>query len=379
VTPLRVAHVVNDVAATTDAIVRVNAHDRSCIQPYLISFDDVVIHPGDFDLYPDVKTLSLGDARGVRRLRRMAEYVREEGVQLLHTYHSRSSFWTRWMSRWIGVPNLFEDAATHFSYGVASRTLLMSNVFLSDRILCPSHTVVRSYNALERVLAGRGRVRIVPYGISLAELAAVSIDRDAERRRYGVDPSCLVFVHSGRMVSVKDQAFLLRLFGVIARQRPNVHLLMIGDGPNRPELERLTRELGLGARITFTGMVSRHGVYRLLKASDVFTMTSRSEGLSISLIEALGCGLPSLLTDIPSFRETMKAGKGVVFVTRDEPIEREATRATRELVDAPLNRHRLGREALELARSFYDAKRWMHDLEALYAEIVGAPTARPRP
>jgi hypothetical protein len=75
----------------------------------------------------------------------------------------------------------------------------------------------------------------------------------------------------------------------------------------------------------------------------------------------------------------MKAGKGVVFVTRDEPIEREATRATRELVDAPLNRHRLGREALELARSFYDAKRWMHDLEALYAEIVGAPTARPRP
>lgn len=369
-TQLRIAHVVNDLAATTDAIVRVNAHDRRRFQPYLISFDDTAIHPGDFDLYPDVKTLSLGDARVVQRLRRMADYVREEGLQLLHTYHSRSSFWARWISRWTGVPNLFEDGATHFSYGVPSRMLLMSNVFLCDRILCPSRTVVRSYSVAERWLAGRGRLRVIPYGVALDELAALRVDRAAELGRYRVDPSNLVLAHTGRMVPVKDQPFLIRLFGAIARQRPNVHLLMIGDGPSRAGLERLVRDEGLSARITFTGMVSRQGVYRLLKASDVFTMTSRSEGLSVSLIEALGCGLPALLTDIPSFRETMTDARGVVFVAREAPIEREAARAARELVDAPANRQRLGREALELARSLYDAKRWMHDLEALYAEVV---------
>jgi L-malate glycosyltransferase len=378
VTRLRIAHVVNGVAATTDAIVRVNAHDRSRFQPYLISFDDAVIHPGDFDVYSDVKTLSLGDTSGVRRLRRMADYVREEGVQLLHTYHSRSSFWTRWISRWIGVPNLFEDGATHFSYGVASRALLMSNVFLCDGILCPSRTVARSYSAPERWLAGRSRLRVIPYGIALAELGALRVDRDAELHRHRVDPSSVVFTHTGRMVPVKDQAFLIRLFGTIARKRPNVHLLMIGDGPSRAELERLARDEGMGARITFTGMVSRQGVYRLLKASDVFTMTSRSEGLSISLIEALGCGLPALLTDIPSFRETMKSDKGVVFVARNAPIEREAARAIRELVDAPLTRRRLGQEALSLAQSFYDAKRWMHDLEALYFEVVDGSSVHER-
>ena len=377
-TPLRIAHVVNDIAATTDAIVRVNAHDRSRFQPYLISFDDSAINRADFDLYPDVKTLSLGDARGFGRLRRLAEYVREENVQLLHTYHSRSSFWTRWVCRWLGVPNLFEDGGTHFSYGLASRTLLMSNVVLCDRIVCPSQTVWDSYSAIERLLAGGDRVRMIPYGISIDEMAGLRVDRVAELSRYGVDPSRVVFVHTGRMVRVKDQEFLIRLYGHIAGQCPGVHLLLVGDGPSRLQLERLVSEEGLRARITFTGMVPRQRVYRLLKSSDVFIMTSQSEGLSISLIEALACGLPALLTDIPSFRETMRMGKGVVFVGRHKPIAEEAARVAREVVDAPTNRRRLGREALALARSFYDGGRWLRELEALYVEMIEEACSRNR-
>jgi glycosyltransferase involved in cell wall biosynthesis len=246
----------------------------------------------------------------------------------------------------------------------------MSNAAMCDRILCPSHTVARSYSAVERFLVGRHRVRIIPYGISIEELAALPVDRDAELGHLGVDSSRVVFIHTGRMVPVKDQPFLIRLYGAIARQHPDVHLLMVGDGPCRPELERLVREEELGTAITFTGMVSRQGVYRLLKSSDVFVMTSRSEGLSVSLIEALGCGLPALLTDIPSFRETMKDGKGAVFIARDAPIEREAARILDQVVRMPPNRRRLGQEALQLAQSHYDAKRWMHDLETLYTEIV---------
>src|SRR5437773_1930658 len=197
--PLRIAHVVNDLAATTDAIVRVNAHDRSRFQPYLISFDDSAINRAEFDLYPDVKALCLGDSRGFGRLRRLAKYVREENVQLLHTYHGRSSFCARWVSRWLSVPNLFEDGGTHFGYGVASRMLLMSNVVLCDRILCPSQTVWNSYGAMERLLADVGRVRIIPYGISTEEMASLRVDRVTELARYEVDPSCVVFVHTGQI------------------------------------------------------------------------------------------------------------------------------------------------------------------------------------
>jgi len=377
--PLRIAHVVNDLAATTDAIVRVNAHDRSRFQPYLISFDDSAINRAEFDLYPDVKALCLGDSRGFGRLRRLAKYVREENVQLLHTYHGRSSFCARWVSRWLSVPNLFEDGGTHFGYGVASRMLLMSNVVLCDRILCPSQTVWNSYGAMERLLADVGRVRIIPYGISTEEIASLRVDRVTELARYEVDPSCVVFVHTGRMVPIKDQEFLIRFYAFIARQYRGVHLLMVGDGPNRGKLERLACEQGLRARITFTGMLPRQGVYRLLKSSDVFIMTSRSEGLSVSLIEALACGLPAVLSDIPSFRETMKKDKGVVFIRRDAPIPEQAARVAREVVDAPTNRQRLGRAALELTRSFYDGGRWMQDLEALYVDLIEEARARKRP
>jgi len=155
-------------------------------------------------------------------------------------------------------------------------------------------------------------------------------------------------------------------------------LLLVGDGPSRLRLERLVSEEGLRARITFTGMVPRQRVYRLLKSSDVFIMTSQSEGLSISLIEALACGLPALLTDIPSFRETMRKDKGVVFVGRHKPIAEEAARVVREVVDAPTNRRRLGREALALARSFYDGGRWLRELEALYVEMIEEARSRNR-
>ena len=108
-------------------------------------------------------------------------------------------------------------------------------------------------------------------------------------------------------------------------------------------------------------------------------MTSRSEGLSVSLIEALACGLPAVLSDILSFRETMKKDKGVVFIRRDAPIPEQAARVGREVVDAPTNRQRLGREALELTRSFYDGGRWMRDLEALYVDLIEEARERRRP
>ena len=168
----------------------------------------------------------------MQRLRRMADYVREEGVQLLHTYHSRSSFWTRWISRWMGVPNLFEDGATHFSYGVASRALLMSNVFLCDGILCPSRTVARSYSAPERWLASRGPAVILwhfPDELG-ARGSGLGAPRTARTRRMLSSPTPAGYPGRTRPL------ISLRHHRPAAPGRPS---LMIGDGPSRAKLERL--------------------------------------------------------------------------------------------------------------------------------------------
>src|SRR5438034_10674474 len=98
---------------------------------------------------------------------------------------------------------------------------------------------------MERLLADVGRVRIIPYGISTEEIASLRVDRVTELARYEVDPSCVVFVHTGRMVPIKDQEFLIRFYAFIARQYSGVHLLMFCDGPMLSKLERVGCEEGM--------------------------------------------------------------------------------------------------------------------------------------
>lgn len=367
---IRIAHVVNQVSVTTGAVTRVNKHNRGVIQPYLISFYDTGIDREGFALRKDVGVLALGGLSLPRKLRWLKDYVVSERIQVLHTYHGRSSFWTRWVACALRVPNVFEDAATHWSHGTPSRVALMANAFLCDLILCPSHAVLDSYSWIERSIFARGPVRIIPYGISLPEMSRTRADRAEELSRYGVDPRCFVFIHTGRMVPIKDQDFLIRLFSEVARLSPRAHLLLVGDGPSRAGLERLVQSAGLGQRITFTGMVLREGVYRLLKTSDAFIMTSRSEGLSVSLIEALACGLPAVLTDIPSFRETMKEGKAAIFLHREDSLSLSALQIVRQLIEDPTAYERRRLEAIRLARTIYDGRVWMKALEDLYRELV---------
>jgi glycosyltransferase involved in cell wall biosynthesis len=367
---IRIAHVVNSLSATTHVITRVGMHDRTSFEPHLVSFYDQKVERDRFNLPSDIKILALGGLQPAGRLRELARYVRSEGIQVFHTYHGRSSFWTSWVSRFLGVPILFEDAATHSSYSLGTRTLLMATLFLCDVILCPSRAVQDSYSRVERWLVRPERLRIIPYGISVARMRQLEVDRTRELLRYGVDPSRFVFIHTGRMVPVKRQDFLIRLFAEMARLSPRVHLLMVGDGPLRRHLERIVKEASLDTRVTFTGMLLHDAVYRLLRASDAFIMTSRSEGLSISLLEALACGLPAVLTENASFRETMVGGKGAIFLAEGESVREMAARVVRELVEDTKNYQRLSLEARELAHTFYDGDRWIRNLENLYRELA---------
>ncbi|GMK39898.1 putative glycosyltransferase EpsF [Paenibacillus sp. CCS19] len=139
-----------------------------------------------------------------------------------------------------------------------------------------------------------GRVDVFPNAIALSPYAALPIDRTLLRSRFGAEQDDYLLGHIGRFSPQKNHSLLLDAFAQLLRIRPNARLLLVGDGPLRPEMERKAKSLGLGDRARFLGL--RSDVPELLGTLDAFVLPSLYEGLGIVLIEAQAAGVPCLVS-----------------------------------------------------------------------------------
>jgi glycosyltransferase involved in cell wall biosynthesis len=114
-----------------------------------------------------------------------------------------------------------------------------------------------------------------------------------------------VFVAAGRLRPQKDFPLLLRAFAKVRAERP-VRLIILGEGPDRPGLEQLVAELGIGADVDLPGAVTNP--YAYMSRAVAFVLSSRWEGLPTVLVEALGCGAQVIATDCPSGPDEILAG-----------------------------------------------------------------------
>jgi glycosyltransferase involved in cell wall biosynthesis len=106
-----------------------------------------------------------------------------------------------------------------------------------------------------------------------------------------------VVLAAGRLVALKGYDTLLRAFARV-RQETFARLVILGEGPERPNLERLAAELGVAADVDMPGFDPNP--FRYMKRAGVFVLSSRCEGLPNVLIQALACGCPVVSTDCPS-------------------------------------------------------------------------------
>ena len=127
------------------------------------------------------------------------------------------------------------------------------------------------------------------------------------RTRFSLPADALLFGSVGRLAPEKNYQLLLRAFAQFQQQLPELkkHLVFIGDGLQRRELEILRGELGLDAQVTFLG--NQCQVEHIMPMLDVFVLSSLTEGTSISLLEAQSCGVPAVATDV--------GGNGNVIIT----------------------------------------------------------------
>lgn len=141
---------------------------------------------------------------------------------------------------------------------------------------------------------------VIPNAVPFDEIAAGAAD--APGAGLGLAPDVKVVLYAGRMDEGKNVEGVLAALARLAPEAPFV-AVMCGDGPSRPRLERMARELGLADRVVFKGYVDN--LWELMRRADAFVSLSRFEGCPNVVLEAMACGCPVVVSDIPAHRELL--------------------------------------------------------------------------
>lgn len=181
-------------------------------------------------------------------------------------------FFVTWHEAWDDYWYEYMGRAGFFGKAVEKLALRMP-----DMIIAVSR---RTASDLERLGVDKGRIAIVPNGISIESIEAVP----ASDERYDV-------AFAGRLIKDKHVDVLLRACALASREMP-LKTLIIGDGPERASLEALASSLEMDGLVKFAGQVDDEALLSLIKSSRVFVLPSTREGFSISTLEALACGVP---------------------------------------------------------------------------------------
>jgi len=209
------------------------------------------------------------------------------------------------------------------------------------------------------------RIRVIPNGIDLTDLMTTR-SREELRKELGLRSDSLVFVSIGRLTNQKGHRFLLDALNDIRRAIPEVRLLLVGDGPMRPQLEDQVSQMGLQREVSLLGF--RDDVSDLIGASDIYVLPSLSEGMPMGLLEAMALGCPVVASTVAGVTEVVKNGENGRLVSPKDVSELKA--ALLELArDEPL-RLRLGRAGKETVSREFTAERMASSVASLYRSCL---------
>lgn len=160
---------------------------------------------------------------------------------------------------------------------------------------CGTHFFACSDSAGEFMFPSwlQNRVEIVPNAVDLSKFTRDPEKRADARAEFSIADDNVVVGHVARMCEVKNQSFLLESIAAALKLNPKVKLLFVGDGEYREIVEEKIKALGITDAVILTGQ--REDAARLYQAMDVFVLTSFSEGLSVSAVEAEASGVPCVL------------------------------------------------------------------------------------
>lgn len=298
-------------------------------------------------------------ARRIGAALRIRQLLREARFELVYANEARA-LTAAWLARSHRRAPLV--AARRVVFPISHSPISLARYRAAARILAISEAV------RGQILAAgvdAKRIEIVPDGVDIPAPIEPQT-REAARKRWGLRDDETVLVCVGALTAEKGHALLIDAFAKLCDEIANCRLLLAGEGRLRAELERKSRDAGLGSSIIFAGFVSDIDV--VYAAADLFVFPSLHEGAGSSLLRAMAFGLPVAALARGGVAELIEDGRTGVLVTEAKP-DALARAAARILRHAEL-RERISRAARETVASRYSADRMIEATAVIFEQLL---------
>ena len=286
------------------------------------------------------------------------------------------------LARRIGVPHLLEVNAPLRLERARTKGLRLDSIagLIERRLFRSADGVLTVTAALRRYVLGRGgraeRTLVVPNGVDVDRFSAGRNNRQTMRARWGLRDDEFVIGFAGSLKSWHGTETLIDAFGLLHRSEPDLHLLIVGEGPMDESLRARAGELGLAGSITFTGKVAHSDMPRVLAAMDAgvapYLDAPDFYFSPLKIYEYMAAGLPVVASDAGDIATLVREGETGLLSTPGDPVS--LSTALRRLVESPSLRR-----ALSTAASAEAARHTWLDNARLVANLADSLAERVRP
>jgi len=315
--------------------------------------------------HAEICSLEKGEGFSIRSLRGFVNFLKDRKVDVVHTHNPLTHHYGVLAGRMAKVPfvvNTFHGPGNLTGFG-KTQLIFEASCLFSSRVVACCQSVEHHLQRVTRV--ARRKLTMIPNGIALDRFTSIrATPHDGE----------LVLGAVGRLVPVKDHASLLDAFASVLRTQPMCRLEILGEGPLGTRLREKAEALGIANRVVFRG--ASLDVVSFLAGLDIFVLCSLSEGLPLTLIEAMAAALPVVGTSVGEIPNLVKASNCGWVCSPGNPKELAA--ALLEAARAN-DRHQRGIRAREYVLSRYSVHLMVESYQTLFEQLLRSNCVRNAP
>lgn len=228
------------------------------------------------------------------------------------------------------------------------------------------HVISRKLRQQAEELGAR-HIVIIPNGVDAKIFKPMN--KEELRKRYGFSLEEKIIIAVARLIPRKGIDYLIRATAMVSQHLPNLRLLIIGNGIQRAELERLIEQLEFNDKAQILGFVPHNQIATYLNMADVFVIPSLYEPLGIVTIEAMACGIPVIGSDVDGIPDVIEDGKNGILVPPGD--DKQLAEAIMRLLADEDTRNKFAQKGLETVKQKFLWEIVLAEIKDVYSNLIG--------